>query len=396
MTVTLPLEKTVASAAARRALSPERNAGVAVVPRPGLAALHKGDPCFATPDHIREAQDRAVRDGYTHYAAPQGDPELRELLAAEIGGGSGTRVWTADDVLVTCGATEAVFCVLTALLDVGDEVVIFDPTYSAYAPVVRQAGAHPVPVPLTEDFRLDVDRLVDQLTPRTKMIVVNNPANPTGVVFTGDELQAIVDVACEAQVLVLADEVYDRLIYGAEHRSLTEFPELGNLLIYVNSFSKTYAMTGWRLGYAAAGAHLLGPARAIHDNTVMAIPGPVQRAGIAALTGPQEPVREMHQGYAHRRALLLERLAGLPGATLTVPEGAFYVFLRFDPRLLGVDSAELTALLLDDGVAVRSGTEYGAAGRGCLRVSFSSDIGDIEGGARILADRFARQRDAHA
>jgi aspartate aminotransferase len=393
MSLTRPSSHNAASAAARRALSPERNAGVAVVPRPGLASLHKGDPCFATPDHIREAQDQAVREGYTHYGAPQGDPELRDIIAAGLGASPGARAWTVDDVLVTCGATEAIFCIFAALLDVGDEVLIFDPTYSAYAPVIRQAGAHPVPVALTEDFRLDVDRLADRLTSRTKMIVINNPSNPTGVVLTQEELQAIVDLACAAQVLVVADEVYDRLTYGVDHVSLLGFPELGDLLIYVNSFSKTYAMTGWRLGYVAAAAHLMAPTRAIHDNTVMAVSGAVQRAGIAALTGSQEPVDEMYRGYAERRSLLLDRLAGLPGATVAAPEGAFYAFMRFDVEALGVESAELTSLLLADGVAVRSGTEYGHAGRGCLRISFSSDLEDISEGTRILQERFALQRD---
>jgi aspartate/methionine/tyrosine aminotransferase len=228
------------------------------------------------------------------------------------------------------------------------------------------------------------------------MLIVNNPANPTGVVFTRDELGAIAELAAEARILVLSDEVYDRLAFDAPHVSLTAFPELDELLIYVNSFSKTFAMTGWRLGYAAAAPSLLAPMRAIHDNLVLAIPSGVQRAGIAALTGPQEPVEEMRRGYLERRALILDGLAGLPAAAPMSPQGAFYVFLRFDVDALGVESGELTSLLLDDGVAVRSGTEYGRAGRGCLRVSYASELEDIRSGARLIQERFARQRAAAA
>jgi aspartate/methionine/tyrosine aminotransferase len=381
----------VPSAAARRAFSPERSAAITAVPASGVAALHKGDSCFPTPDHIREAHDKAVRDGNTHYAAPQGDPELRKAIADYVDRNATGRAWTADDVLVTCGATEALFCVFVALLDAGDEVLIFDPTYSAYAPVIRQIGAQPVPVPMMPDFRLDEERLRAHLTPRTKMIVINNPANPTGVVFTREELQAVVTAAVEANILVVTDEVYDRLVFAADHVPLTLFPELDDRLIYVNSFSKSFAMTGWRLGYVAAEPYLLAPMQAIHENVVMAIPSAVQRAGVAALTGPQGEVDAMHRGYAERRAVLLEGLAGLPRATLTPPQGAFYGFVRFDVDALALESSELTSLLLADGVAVRSGTEYGAAGRGCLRLSFSSDLADIRQGTRILHERFAEQ-----
>ncbi len=381
------------SAAARRGASRERAAGVAISARSGLASLHKGDPCFKTPDHICQAAHDALRAGYTHYAPPQGDEELRAAIALRMTGRPAGRDWHPDEVLVTTGATEALYCALTAYLDPGDEALLFDPTYSLYAPIVRQTGAQPVRVDMTASFRLDPERLRSAVTPRTKLIIVNTPANPTGVVFRRAELEALADVAAQAGLLVVADEVYDRLTFGREHVSTLDLPELQGRLVYVNSFSKTYAMTGWRLGWAAAPPRLLESISTIHANVVTTVHTATQRAGVAALRGPQEPVEEMRRGYGRRRAELIAGLRAIDGVQAIEPEGAFYVFATLERGGHRMPSAKLARHLLDRGVAVRSGTEYGPAGEGWLRLSYAADLDDIRHGVAILRRAIGEERE---
>jgi aspartate/methionine/tyrosine aminotransferase len=376
------------SAAARRGSSAERDAGLAVTPRSDLVLLHKGDPCFATPEHICAAQQLAVEQGYTRYPELRGDPELRQVIADTVSRGA-ARDYSAEEVLVTAGATQGIYCALTAFLDPGDEVLLLDPTFSHYAPVVRQAGALPVMVPTTADFRPDLERLRAAVTGRTKMLVINNPANPTGVVLTSEEIEGLADLAARARLLVVTDEVYDRLLFGARHIRLIDVPELAAQVIYVNSFSKTYAMTGWRLGYVAAPRSLIEPIATIHTNSMSQVHWPTQRAGIAALTSSQGSVEGMRAGYEVRRRTLVDALARVPCSRITEPQGAFYVFLRFDPAL-GLTSAQATRHLLDAGVAVRSGSEFGPGGEGWLRLTYAASLSDIEQGARTVRAAFRR------
>lgn len=371
------------SAAARRGLSVERAAGVSIRLRPGLAALHKGDPCFPTPEHIRNAEHAAMRDGYTRYAPSQGDDELRAAIARRMSTRP-AREWQAAEVLVTAGATEALYCALTAYLDPGDEALVFDPTYSLYAPIIRQTGAEPVSVGMTPQFRLDPERLRRAVTSKTKLMIVTTPANPTGVVFTREELEELANVAMRAGILVVADEVYDRITFGCEHVSVLELPQLQDRLIYVNSFSKTYAMTGWRLGWVAALAGLLEPVSTIHGNVITTVHAATQRAGIAALLDTQDPVEEMLRGYGRRRAELIDGLRAIDGVRVIEPEGAFYVFAAVEGSVGRMRSSRLARDLLAHGVAVRSGTEYGAAGEGWIRLSYSADLDHIRRGVAIL------------
>lgn len=374
------------SAAVRRGSSAERDASLAVTHRPGAVALHKGDPCFATPEHIRVAEWEAMESGYTHYPELRGDPELRQVVADVVSEGA-ARTYDAEEVLVTAGATQGLYCALTAFLDPGDEVLLFDPTFSHYAPVVRQTGAVPVGVQMTPDFRLDPERLLARVGDRTKLLILNNPANPTGIVFTPEEIASLADIALRAKLLVLTDEVYDHLLFGARHTRLIDVPHLADQVIHINSFSKTYAMTGWRLGYVAAPRPLLEPVAAIHTNAMSQVHWPTQRAGIVALTGPQDCVETMRVGYARRREVLLAALREIPGVQLVEPQGGFYVFLRFDPAF-GLSSAQVRSRLYEDGVAVRSGTEYGPAGEGWLRLTFSADLPQIERGVAIVRRTF--------
>jgi len=324
----------------------------------------------------------AMTAGYTHYPSSWGDPELRMAVARRASVRAGRPI-ESTEVLVTGGATAAIYCALTAVLDPGDEVILFDPSYSLYATILNQIGAKPVFVTMTEALRPDRDRLEQALTDRTRLVILNNPVNPTGVVFTQPELRAIGELAVANDLLVLADEIYDELVFTGTFSSCLALAELRDRLLYVNGFSKTYAMTGWRLGYLIAPPELLRAAHIIHSNCSAGVNWPTQRAGIAALDGPQEPVAEMFAGYHTRREALLERLAGTPGLRPVLPEGAFYLYVgfRFNPP---IRSADITKLLLKEGVAVRSGTEYGPAGEGYVRISYSATLDDIRDGAERL------------
>jgi len=376
------------SQAARRGFSPERSAVIAVPPDPGVARLHFGDPCFATPRHIVDAATAAMSAGYTHYPPSYGDPDLRTAIARRASRRAGRPI-ESSEVLVTAGSTAAIYCALTAVLDPGDEVLLFDPSYSLYATILNQIGARPVYVGMKEALRPDRDRLERAITDRTRLVIINNPANPTGVVFNEAELRAISEIAVAHDLLVLADEIYDELVFTGTFSSCLALAELSGRLLYINGFSKTYAMTGWRLGYLIAPPELLRAAHIIHSNCSAGVNWPTQRAGIAALDGPQEPVAEMFAGYHTRREALLERLAGTPGLRPVLPEGAFYLYVgfRFNPP---IRSADITKLLLKEGVAVRSGTEYGPAGEGYVRISYSATLDDIRDGAERLQRVFTK------
>jgi aspartate/methionine/tyrosine aminotransferase len=370
------------SQAALRGLIAERVTGIEIPTDKDIARLHVGDPCFPTPPHIVDAAIEAMSEGYTHYAPSYGDQELRTAIAHQASLRVGRPI-EPTDVLVTAGSTEAVYCALTALLDPGDEVLLFDPSYSLYPAILNQIGAIPVYVEMTEGLRPDRDRLSASITNRTRLVLINNPVNPTGVVFSESELREIGEIAVANDLLVLADEIYDELVFAGMFSSCLALDEMADRLLYVNGFSKTYAMTGWRLGYLIAPPQLLAPAHTIHSNCVAAVNWPAQRAGIAALQGPREPIDEMIAGYDARRQAMLEGLAGTPGLRLIAPEGTFYLYIGFSFDK-GISSADLTKRLLTEGVAVRSGTEYGRAGEGYLRLSYSATLDDIREGTQRL------------
>jgi len=285
--------------------------------------------------------------------------------------------------MITVGASEAIHCAMAALLDPGDEVLLFNLTYSLYAPIARQLGAAPVFVDLSKNFRLDLDRLRSAVTPRTRMIALNNPANPTGVVFTKAELEGMADVAQKESLVVLADEGYDNLVFGGEFTSTSQLEALADRLVYLNSFSKTYAMTGWRLGWLAAPEAILRGCEIAHRNCVTGVHWPTQRAGLAAIRSHEEVIPAMFDGYNLRRELIIERLRGTPGVDVRLPQGTFLLFVGFH---LGqaFTSSDLGANLLENGVAVRSGTEYGSAGEGYLWLCYSVELREIGFGAERL------------
>jgi aspartate aminotransferase len=377
------------SQAALRGFSRERLAGIDIPRDKDMARLNVGDPCFDTPRHIVDAAVSAMNEGFTHYPPSHGDPELRTAIAKRVSMRAGRPI-ESSAVLVTSGATEAIYCALTAVLDPDDEVLMFDPSYSLYTAILNQIGARPVYVPMTAELRPDPELLERAITDRTRLLILCNPVNPTGVVFRESELKAIAEIAVANDLLVLVDEIYDALVFTGAFCSSLAIAEMADRLIYVNGFSKTYAMTGFRLGYLIAPPDLYQPTHVIHSNCSAGVNWPAQRAGIAALEGSQEPVAEMIAGYDARRVALLEGLAGTPGLKQISPEGTFYLYIafNFDRR---ISSADLTRLLVAEGVAVRSGTEYGPAGEGYLRISYSATLEDIRKGAERLHKVFENQ-----
>ncbi|MGE5617875.1 MAG: pyridoxal phosphate-dependent aminotransferase [Sphingomonadaceae bacterium] len=374
-----------ASRAVERLSGSQRNLADKL-PKPKTAkmiGLHRGDPSFDTPEYVVQAAIRAMREGYTHYPAPQGDPQLREAIAAYQSRISGVPV-SASDVVVTNGGTGAVSSAMVGLLNEGDEVILLDPTYSLYADVARIIGAKAVPVPLTSSFKVDVDAVRSAVTPRTKMLVLNYPSNPTGQQLMASELDGLAAIAAEHDLVVLSDEVYDQLTFKGKHLSALGHPALTERTVLVNSFSKSYAMTGWRVGWAVAKRGLLKSIAAINRATVGYVNSIGQRAALEALTNEAEDVKWrswMLAQYEAQRKAMWEGLAEIPGVHVYEPEAAFYAWVRYEAPLSAV---EMMAYLYERGLNVRPGTEFGAMGEKHLRFTFAPSVEVIKEGVAIF------------
>ena len=350
---------------------------------PKVVGLHRGDPSFDTPEYIVQAAISAMREGYTHYPAPQGDPELREAIAAYQSKLTGVPV-SSSEVVVTSGGTGAVGAAMMGLLNEGDEVVLLDPTYSLYADVARVVGARVLSVPLTPDFAVDVDAVRAAITPRTKMMVLNFPSNPTGQQLEPQELEGLAAIAAENDLAVISDEVYDQLSFKGKHISPFGHPALTERTILVNSFSKTYAMTGWRVGWAVAKGDLLKPVAAINRTAIGYVNNIAQRAALAALTDEAEDRKWrawMLAQYEAQRKAMWEQLAEIPGVHVYEPEAAFYAWIRYEAPLSAV---EMMKYLYERGLNVRPGTEFGAMGEQHLRFTFAPSVETITAGVAIF------------
>jgi len=351
-------------------------------PSGDIISLASGDPSFDTPDHIREAGIAAIRGGKTHYSAPMGETELRRAVASHLstlGGGT----FEADHVLITNGAASGIYASMVAYLDPGDEVLLHDPCYSLYWDVARSAGAVPVFVPWTDKLRLDMDALEQAVTPRTRMLVLNNPVNPTGIVFTEAEMRAIRDFVLRHDLLLIADEAYDHLVFdGRPMISAARFQELSDRTIVINTCSKTFAMTGWRVGYVAARGNLLKAVAVIHRTSVGFVTTIGQKAAVTAFTTKTNWPGRMLDEYARRRDIMCDLVNAMPGLRCEKPEGAFYVFVRVD---VPMTSEALTEHCLKHGVALRSGTEFGARGEGYIRLTFAGEPAQFKPGLERLA-----------
>jgi aspartate aminotransferase len=340
--------------------------------------LEVGEPDFATPDHICEAAADAIRAGETKYCPANGIPEFREAVAAYFTASRGLEV-SPDRCVVANGGKPLLFFTVLATCNPGDEVVYPDPGFPIYESAITWSGATPVPLPLLEerDFAFDVNDLADRLTERTKLVILNSPENPTGGVIGAEELAQAAQLIADTNAWVLSDEIYSQILYDGEFTSIATFPGMLERTLILDGLSKTYAMTGWRCGFAAVPEPLVDPIVRFFINSTSCVPPFVQHAGIAALTGPQEPVRAMLDEFRRRRDLVVEGLNGLPGVSCRTPRGAFYVFPNV--REAPLPAPELADRLLEEaGVALVAGTAFGEVGKDNVRLSYANSQENIE------------------
>lgn len=360
--------------------------------REGREVIHLeiGEPDFDTPNHIREAACQALEEGWTHYGPSPGDPELREAIADEVSSSRGVEV-LPEEVVVTPGAKPIIFFGILALVDEGDEVIYPNPGFPIYESVVEFVGAKAVPIPLREqnDFRLDAEELAELVTPKTKMIILNSPQNPTGSTLTEDDLEAIARVAVDNDVWVMSDEAYSRMVYDGEHHSILRWPGMKQRTILIDGFSKTYAMTGWRLGYGVAPKPVTDAMAQLETNCNSCTPAFIQRAGIVALKSRQDESEAMMAEFKRRRDVIVEGLNSLPGVSCVRPSGAFYAFPNITGT--GMDCRTLARRLLDEaGVAVLAGTAFGCYGEGYLRLSYANSVENLQRAIQLMGEFLAR------
>ncbi|HEY7020185.1 MAG TPA: aminotransferase class I/II-fold pyridoxal phosphate-dependent enzyme [Ktedonobacterales bacterium] len=341
--------------------------------------LEIGEPDFPTPEHIVEAGCQALRDGYTHYTPAPGIPELREAIAADATARRGVE-FSSEDVVVTPGGKPVMFYALLALVDEGDEVIYPNPGFPIYESMIRFAGGKATPIQMEEarDFSLDVGKLCDMIGPQTRMVVLNSPHNPTGGVLSRSDLEAIAEaVLRQPETLVLADEIYSRMLYEGEHTSIAALPGMRERTIVLDGFSKIYAMTGWRLGYGLLPHELVAPIVRLLINSASCTAAATQMAGVAALTGSQAPSEAMVEEFRRRREVIIRGLNAIPRLSAKTPHGAFYAFPNITET--GMTSRQMADLLLNEaGVAALSGTAFGAYGEGYIRLSYANSVEQIE------------------
>ncbi|HEX7078736.1 MAG TPA: pyridoxal phosphate-dependent aminotransferase [Candidatus Eisenbacteria bacterium] len=357
-----------------------------------IVHLQIGEPDFDTPAPIRAAAVRAIEEGFTHYGPSAGLPEVREAIAAHIARDRGLKV-TPDMVVVTPGGKPILTFAILACVNPGDEVIIPNPGFPIYESVARFSGATVVPLPLREarDFRFGAADLEALLTPRTRMIVLNSPHNPTGSVLTPKDLDEIAALIRERDLWILSDEIYSKILYDGVHESIATRPGMAERTILLDGFSKTYAMTGWRLGYGVMNPTLAKHVARLATNVYSCATSFVQRVAPTALGGPQDEVKAMVAEFRRRRDVIVEGLNAIPGVSCRKPAGAFYVFPNVQG--LGIKSSDLESQLLEEGgVAALSGTAFGAHGEGYLRFSYANSVENIREGLK----RFEAFAQSHA
>lgn len=364
--------------------------------------LGAGEPDFNTPEPVKNAAVEAIHQGKTKYTPNTGTIALREAIAAALKSGYGT-VYQPNEIIVSSGAKQSIYNALLATCNAGDEVILPAPYWVSYPEQIRMAGATAKIVVNsdTDDFKLTPARLRAAITPKTKLLILNSPSNPTGAVYTTDELQALVDVIRQHELLVLADEIYIKLVYdGIETTSLCAFPEIRDRLILVNGFSKSYAMTGWRLGYAAAPLPIIKAMDKVQSHTTSNACSVSQEAGLAAISGSQEMVEKMRRQFDERRRFVHQALSNMPGVSVRLPKGAFYMFINVIPLLglnevsaLGFDPAKLWSrevngkkiqfpndlcqyLVEHAGVALVAGEAFGSMFH--VRLSYATDMKTLQ------------------
>ena len=361
-----------------------------------VAYLTAGEPDFDTPAHIKDAAVAAIKDGYTHYTSNRGLPETRAAVAEKMKRENGLDVDPVSEVLITNGGKHALFIAMMSIIDPGDEVILLEPYFGPFSTITKLAGGKPVPVhQVCEEgrFRPGKDEIENAITDRTKALIFNSPTNPTGTVYRREELSMLGELACKHNLFLIADEVYERITYDDHHHLSVAglAPIFRQRTIIVNSLSKTYAMTGWRIGYLVAPPEIIDAVSFLNQNSARMASAFVQRAAVEALTGSQQPTVDMVREYDKRRQLIVDGLNSIHGIECIAPEGAFYVFV--DVSQFGLSSYEFAKhLVLQGRVATTPGDFFGPGGEGFLRLSFATDANTIErgvAGIRAGVDRLS-------
>ena len=345
----------------------------------GMDVVHLeiGEPDFDTPANVVEAGRNALADGYTHYAPSPGLPEVRARIAEEVATTRGISV-SGDNVVITPGAKPIMFFAILALVDEGDEVLYPNPGFPIYESMIRFVGGVPSPIKLlpSRDFRVDVDEVAEQITPKTKLMVLNSPNNPCGSVIGKDDLERLAELATEHDLTVLSDEIYIRFLYEGKHHSIASFPGMRDRTIILDGFSKTYAMTGWRIGYGVMPTELVEPISRLATNSVSCTASATQVAAVEALDGPQDASNDMVAEFKRRRNIFVDGLNDIPGIRCPMPAGAFYAFPNVEGT--GMTSRDFADTLLESyGVACLAGESFGEYGTGCVRFSFANSEENI-------------------
>ena len=358
----------------------------------GVISLGVGEPDFVTPWHIREACFYSLEKGYTMYTSNLGLPEFREEIAAYEKRKIGVSYSPADEILVTVGVSEAVDLALRALIEPGDEVLVPEPSYVSYAPGTKLVYGKPVPL-LTYDadeYRLRPDILEKAITPRSKVLILPFPNNPTGGIMKAEDLQALVDIIIKNDLIVLSDEIYAELTYEGEHVSIASFPGMRDRTIVFNGFSKAFAMTGWRIGYACGHPDIINAMNKIHQYTIMCAPIMAQKAAIEALRHGEGEMRKMVENYNYRRKLMLNGFRQV-GLSCFEPRGAFYCFPSI--KNSGMNSEDFCEKLLkEEKVAVVPGNAFGNCGEGYIRCCYAASVANIEEAIERMGRFLARHR----
>ena len=355
-----------------------------------------GQPDFRSPDHIAEAAIKAIRDGHHGYTAATGIPILREAVAADLHKRFGANV-SPDEVMIMPGGKPTMFMSILMFGEPGVEIMYPDPGFPIYRSMIEYTGATPIPIPIREEngFAFSAEETLALITPKTRLIIINSPANPTGGVTPKAEVDRFVaGMETWPEVAIMSDEIYDQLIYdGQEHVTLLNYPSIRNRLILLNGWSKTYAMTGWRLGYAIWPGKLYENARKLAVNLHSCVNAPTQYAGVAALTGPQDAVHHMRAEFDKRRKVVVEGLNKLPGVSCIIPAGAFYAFPNITQT--GWKAKVLANALLDEtGVALIGGPDFGILGEGYLRLSYANSTENILKALGRMAEFLASRKAA--
>ncbi len=351
---------------------------------PDCISLGVGEPDFVTPWRISDTGIFAIKDGYTHYTPNRGLPELLKLVSAWIKKNHGSEYSPEEEIVITMGVSQGLDISLRSIINPGDEVIIFEPCYVSYPSTIRLLQGVPVAVPMyfKDDFQIDIDRLKAAITPKTKAILLNYPSNPTGSTIDRETLEKIAALAIDHNLIVLSDEIYSSIIYGGRHFSIISIPGMKERTVYLNGFSKSHAMTGWRLGYVAGPTYFIDVLLKIHQYTALCAPSISQYAAIEAMQNSDNDVASMRKEYLKRKNYIVRRFNDI-GLPCMYPGGAFYVFPDISPTGLQAEEFAL-GLLKAEGVAVVPGDVFGEPGKNHIRCSFATSIENIKEAMRRI------------